>query len=68
MKLAITGAEIVDPETAAVRGAMLLVEDGRIAGRVTPDEPLRLDCEGEVVRVEPHDGRVSVAVKLTSCQ
>jgi hypothetical protein len=39
-----------------------------VLGQATPDEPLRLECEGEVVRVEPHDGGVSVAVKLTSCQ
>jgi len=39
-----------------------------VLGQASPDVPLRLDCEGEVVRVEPHDGGVSVAVKLTSCQ
>jgi hypothetical protein len=39
-----------------------------VLGQTSPDVPLRLDCEGEVVRVEPHDGGVSVAVKLTSCQ
>jgi N-acetylglucosamine-6-phosphate deacetylase len=39
-KLAITGAELVDPEVALVRRATLLVEDGRIAGSVAHDEPL----------------------------
>ena len=39
-----------------------------VLGQASRDAPLRLDCEGEVVRVEPHEGRVSVAVKLTSCQ
>ena len=39
-----------------------------VLGQTSPDVPLRLDCEGEVVRVEPHDGGVSVAVRLTSCQ
>jgi N-acetylglucosamine-6-phosphate deacetylase len=40
VKLAITGAELVDPEAALVRRATLLVEDGRIAGSIAPDEPL----------------------------
>jgi len=35
-KLAITGVELVDPESALVRRATLLVEDGRIAGSVEP--------------------------------
>lgn len=39
-----------------------------VLGQASPDVPLRLECEGEVVRVEPHEGGVSVAVKLTSCQ
>jgi N-acetylglucosamine-6-phosphate deacetylase len=39
-KLAITGAELVDPESREVQRATLLVEDGRIAGRVAPEEPL----------------------------
>ena len=39
-KLAITGAELVDPESALVRRATLLVEDGRIAGSVEPGAPL----------------------------
>ena len=36
-KLAIRGAELVDPETGTVAAATLLVEDGRIAGRLAPD-------------------------------
>ena len=40
MKLAITGADVVDPEAKAVRRATLLVEDGRIAASATPEEPL----------------------------
>jgi N-acetylglucosamine-6-phosphate deacetylase len=39
-KLAISGAELVDPEAAHVRRGTLLVEDGRIAGCVVPEEPL----------------------------
>jgi len=40
VKLAITGADVVDPEAKAVRRATLLVEDGRIAASATPEEPL----------------------------
>ena len=39
-KLAITAAELVDPEAERVRRATLLVEDGRIAASVAPEEPL----------------------------
>jgi N-acetylglucosamine-6-phosphate deacetylase len=39
-KLAITGAELVDPEAPEVRHATLLVEDGRIAGSAAPEERL----------------------------
>lgn len=39
-KLAITGAELVDPEASGVRRATLLVEDGRIAGSVAAAQPL----------------------------
>jgi len=39
-KLAIRGAELVDPETGAVRAATLLLEDGRIADRVPPETSL----------------------------
>jgi N-acetylglucosamine-6-phosphate deacetylase len=39
-RLAITGAELVDPEASEVRRGTLLVEDGRIAGCVSADEPL----------------------------
>jgi N-acetylglucosamine-6-phosphate deacetylase len=42
-KLAITGAELVDPEAALARRATLLVEDGRIAGSVAPEAPLGAD-------------------------
>jgi len=42
-KLAITGAELVDPEAALERRATLLVEDGRIAGSVAPEAPLGAD-------------------------
>ena len=42
-KLAITGAQLVDPETAHVRCATLLVEDGRIAGSAEPDAVLGSD-------------------------
>jgi N-acetylglucosamine-6-phosphate deacetylase len=45
-KLAITGAELVDPEATGVRRATLLVEDGRIAGCVAPEEPLGGDWLG----------------------
>jgi N-acetylglucosamine-6-phosphate deacetylase len=43
VKLAIAGAQLVDPEAALVRRATLLVEDGRIAGCVAPEEPLGAD-------------------------
>ena len=39
-KLAITGADVVDPEAQAVRGATLLVEDRQITASVAPEEPL----------------------------
>jgi N-acetylglucosamine-6-phosphate deacetylase len=39
-RLAITGADVVDPEAKAVRRATLLVEDGRIAASVAPEESL----------------------------
>jgi N-acetylglucosamine-6-phosphate deacetylase len=39
-KLAITGAQLVDPEARRLRAATLLVEDGRIAGAADPLEPL----------------------------
>ena len=42
-KLAITGAELVDPEAALACRATLLVEDGRIAGSVAPEAPLGAD-------------------------
>ena len=31
----------------------------------TPGGRMRLKCEGEIVRVEPRNGRVGVAVKIT---
>jgi N-acetylglucosamine-6-phosphate deacetylase len=43
VKLAITGADVVDPEANAVCRATLLVEDGRVAGCVAPDAPLGAD-------------------------
>ena len=39
-KLAIRGAELVDPEAGSVESATLLVEDGRLAGRLAPDAAL----------------------------
>ena len=49
MKLAITGADVVDPEARAPCHATLLVEDGRIAGTVAPGETLGADWR-EVAR------------------
>src|SRR5262249_28079629 len=49
--LAITGAELVDPEAPEVRRATLLLEDGRIAGRAAPEEPL-----GDGWRIESRAG------------
>ena len=54
-------------ETEAPVSADAPIEFSLVLGQ-SPEDPLRLDCEGEVVRVEPHDGGASVAVKLTSCQ
>jgi hypothetical protein len=31
-----------------------------------PGHPVHLQCQGVVVRVEPHNGRVGVAVRITS--
>src|SRR5262249_57281227 len=42
-KLAITGAELVDPEAVRLRQHTLLVEDGRIGGCIAPGEPLGAD-------------------------
>ncbi len=42
-KLAISGAELVDPEALEVRRGTLLVEDGRIAACASPYEPLGPD-------------------------
>jgi N-acetylglucosamine-6-phosphate deacetylase len=42
-KLAITGAELVDPEASEVRRATLLVEDGRIAACAAHNEPIGPD-------------------------
>ena len=39
-----------------------------VIGRVSPGRPLRLDCEGRVVRTEPRDGRLGVAVAVTRCR
>ena len=33
-----------------------------------PGRPLRLDCEGRVVRTEPRDGRLGVAVAVSRCR
>jgi len=46
---------------APVRFSLLL-------GRVSPGRPLRLDCEGRVVRTEPGKGRLGVAVAITDCR
>jgi PilZ domain-containing protein len=32
-----------------------------------PSGPLRLHCQGEIVRVERYEGTVGVAVRFTSC-
>lgn len=37
-------------------------------GYADPDHPVHLQCEGVVVRVEPHNGRVGMAVRFTSFQ
>src|SRR5262249_28078965 len=50
--LAITGAELVDPEAPEGPRATLLLEDGRIAGRAAPEEPL-----GDGWRIESRAGR-----------
>jgi hypothetical protein len=31
-----------------------------------PDHPVRLHCRGQVVRVEPEDGKIGVAVAITA--
>jgi hypothetical protein len=36
-------------------------------GRVSPRVPLRLRCEGRVVRIEPRTGRLGVGVAITRC-
>lgn len=33
-----------------------------------PDHPVHLQCQGVVVRVEPHEGMVGIAVRFTSFQ
>lgn len=35
---------------------------------VDPARPLRLDCEGQVVRVEPRGELFGVAASITSCR
>jgi N-acetylglucosamine-6-phosphate deacetylase len=44
-KLAITGAELVDPEASEIRRATLLVQDGRIAACVATDAPIGSDWQ-----------------------
>ena len=39
-----------------------------VIGRVSPGLPLRLNCEGRIVRTEPRDGRLGVAVAVTRCR
>jgi len=55
-KVAITGAELVDPEAIHAPRATLLIEAGRIAGCVAPDEPLGADwsvVSREALRIAP---------------
>jgi len=39
-----------------------------VIGRVSSGLPLRLNCEGRIVRTEPRDGRLGVAVAVTRCR
>ncbi len=45
-----------------------LVEFSLVLGRVSPSVPLRLDCGGRVVRSEPRNGQVGVAVAISRCR
>ncbi len=38
-----------------------------VLGRVSPGLPLRLDCEGRVVRTDARDGHIGVAVAISRC-
>lgn len=33
-----------------------------------PGKPVKLDCQGEVIRVEPHDGKYGIAAKINNFQ
>jgi hypothetical protein len=47
------------PIGSAIRMSMVL-------GQADPEGRFRVECEGEVLRVEPHDGRVGIAARITS--
>jgi len=44
------------------------IEFSLVVGHVSSGGPLRLDCEGRVVRTAPRDGQLGVAVAITRCR
>lgn len=44
------------------------IEFSLVLGRVSPGLPLRLDCEGRIVRTVPRAGQRGVAVAITGCR
>jgi hypothetical protein len=44
------------------------IEFSLVLGRVSPGLPLRLDCEGRIVRTVPRAGKLGVAVAITRCR
>jgi hypothetical protein len=42
------------------------LECALVLAHLDPDHPIRLHCRGQVVRVEPVDGKTGVAVAITA--